>query len=228
MSLEMLSQPFTSEISFWIAVFIFIASYAVIILDRIPKTTVAVIGASLILILKILEQHEAFHTDHFGIDWNVIILLISMMIIVNLMKPTGIFEYLAIKSAKLGRGEPFLILAVFSSLTAIISAFLDNVTTVLLIAPVILLIADALEIDPLPFLISCALASNIGGAATLIGDPPNIMIASKAKLNFIDFVIHLTPVIVMIMFFFSVGHKNNLGAKTPDRRETEGQDYGYE
>ncbi len=107
-----------------------------------------------------------------------------MMVIINIMKPTGVFEYIAIKSAKMAKGKPFMIMAIFSVVTAVVSAFLDNVTTVLLIAPVTLLICQALELDVVPFLITEALASNIGGTATLIGDPPNIMIASKAQLGF--------------------------------------------
>jgi Na+/H+ antiporter NhaD/arsenite permease-like protein len=125
-----------------------------------------------------------------------------MMVIINLMRPTGVFEYIAIKSAKWGKGEPFRILAIFAVVTAVLSAFLDNVTTVLLIVPVTILIADALQVDALPYLISCVLASNIGGTATLIGDPPNIMIASKAQLNFMDFIYHLGPVIVFTMVFY--------------------------
>ncbi len=170
--------------------------------EKIHKTVVAIVGASFIVILKILDQREAFHVEEFGIDWNVIFLLISMMIIINIMKPTGIFEYLAIRSAKLGKGDPFRILAIFAVITATLSAFLDNVTTVLLITPVTLLIADALEVDPVPYLISNALASNIGGTATLIGDPPNIMIASKAQLDFMDFVYHLTPCIIVVMIAY--------------------------
>lgn len=197
-----LSQPYTMDTTFWVATAIFCISYAVIVSERVHKTVVALFGAGLMLILKILDQHEAFHVEELGIDWNVIFLLISMMIIINLMRPTGIFEYIAIKSAKLGKGEPFRIMAIFSVVTAILSALLDNVTTVLLITPVTLLIADALEIDPVPYLISCALASNIGGTATLIGDPPNIMIASKAQLNFMDFVYHLSPIVVIIMVIY--------------------------
>lgn len=197
-----LSQPYIMDTTFWIATAIFCISYAVIVSERVHKTVVALFGAGLMLILKILDQHEAFHVEELGIDWNVIFLLISMMIIINLMRPTGIFEYIAIKSAKLGKGEPFRIMAIFSVVTAILSALLDNVTTVLLITPVTILIADALEIDPVPYLISCALASNIGGTATLIGDPPNIMIASKAQLNFMDFVYHLSPIVVIIMVIY--------------------------
>ena len=190
------------DAAFWTAATVFVVAYAVIVSEKIHKTVVAIFGAGLMLILKVLQQNEAFHVEEFGIDWNVIFLLISMMVIINLMRPTGVFEYVAIKSAKWGRGEPLRILAVFAVVTAVLSALLDNVTTVLLIVPVTILIADALEVDPLPYLISCALASNIGGTATLIGDPPNIMIASKAQLEFMDFIYHLAPVVAVIMVFY--------------------------
>ncbi len=115
--------------SFWIATGIFLIAYAIIVSEKIHKTIIAIFGAGLMLVLKILEQHEAFHVEEFGIDWNVIFLLISMMVIINLMRPTGVFEYIAIKSAKWGKGEPFRILAIFAIVTAVLSAFLDNVTT---------------------------------------------------------------------------------------------------
>jgi Na+/H+ antiporter NhaD/arsenite permease-like protein len=142
-----------------------------------------------------------------------------MMVIINLMRPTGVFEYIAIKSAKWGKGEPFRIMAIFAVVTAVLSAFLDNVTTVLLITPVTLLIADALEVDPIPYLISCALASNIGGTATLIGDPPNIMIASKAQLNFMDFIYHLAPIVIVIMVFYIFAIKIIWGKKLKTKEE---------
>jgi len=129
------------------------------------------------------------------------------------MKPTGAFEYLAIKSAKIAKGNPFMIMAIFSVVTAVVSAFLDNVTTVLLIAPVTLLICQALELDIVPFLIVEALASNIGGTATLIGDPPNIMIASKAQLDFMAFVYHLTPVIIVVLVAFIITIKLIFGKR---------------
>lgn len=213
------TQPFVMDTAFWTATIIFILAYAVIVSEKIHKTIVAVFGAGLMLILKILQQHEAFHVEEFGIDWNVIFLLISMMVIINLMRPTGVFEYIAIKSAKLGKGEPFRILVIFAIVTATLSAFLDNVTTVLLIVPVTILIADALEVDPLPYLISCALASNIGGTATLIGDPPNIMIASKAQLDFMDFIYHLTPVIIITMVAYIFAIKLIWGKKLKTREE---------
>jgi len=189
---------------FWVAVGIFFVALVLIISEKVHKTIVALCGASLMLVLKVISQHEAFHLEEFGVDWNVIFLLIGMMIIINIMRPTGIFEYVAIRSAKLGRGEPVRILVIFAVVTAVLSALLDNVTTVLLIAPVTLLIAEALEVDPVPYLVVEALSSNIGGTATLIGDPPNIMIASKAKFSFIDFIVHLTPAVVIMMVVFMI------------------------
>ncbi|ADR18434.1 ArsB/NhaD family transporter [Calditerrivibrio nitroreducens] len=187
---------------FWAATAILIFTYILIISEKVNKTIVSIFGASLMIMLHLVDQKEAFYVEELGVDWNVIFLLISMMIIINIMKPTGFFEYIAIKSAKFGKGDPIKIMLTFAMVTAVLSAFLDNVTTVLLIAPVSLLIADALEISPIPFLIVEALASNIGGTATLIGDPPNIMIGSKAKLGFVDFLLHLTPVVLIAMFVF--------------------------
>lgn len=213
------SEPFVMNTAFWTATTIFLLAYAVIVSEKIHKTIIAVFGAALMLVLKILEQHEAFHVEEFGVDWNVIFLLISMMVIINLMRPTGVFEYIAIRSAKLGKGEPFRILAIFATVTAVLSAMLDNVTTVLLIVPVTILIADALEVDPLPYLISCAMASNIGGTATLIGDPPNIMIASKAQLNFMDFIYNLGPIVVVMMIVYLFLIKLIWGRKLKTREE---------
>ncbi|EFL51125.1 Citrate transporter [Solidesulfovibrio fructosivorans JJ]] len=198
---------------FWTATAIFVLAYAVIVSEKIHKTKVALFGAALTLALKVLTQHDAFHDADLGVDWNVIFLLISMMIIVNIMTKTGVFQYVAVKAAKIGRGEPFAIMAIFAVVTAISSAFLDNVTTVLLLAPVTLLVARELEIDPVPYLITEALASNIGGTATLIGDPPNIMIASKAGLDFMDFMGHLAPAIVFIMIAWMLSWKVLFGKR---------------
>ena len=184
---------------FYFAIAVFFLAYVLISFEIFHKTIIALVGAALLLLVGVITQGEAFHSEEFGVDWNVVFLLISMMIIVNIMKPTGFFEYLAIKSAKLVKGSPYGIMAVFSLVTAVLSAFLDNVTTVLLVTPIIIFICDELGVDAIPFLISTALASNIGGTATLIGDPPNIMIASKAHLTFMDFIIHLAPVILVIM-----------------------------
>jgi len=204
---------------FWIATCIFIGAYALIVSEKIHKTTVAICGAALMIVLGIVTQEEAFHSLDLGADWNVIFLLISMMVIINIMKPTGVFEYIAIRSAKVAKGEPFKIMAIFSVVTAVVSAFLDNVTTVLLIAPVTLLICQALELDVVPYLITEALASNIGGTATLIGDPPNIMIASKAQLDFMAFIYNLSPVIIVVLIAYIISIKFIFGKRLTVREE---------
>jgi len=219
---------FQMDPAFWTALTIFVVALILIVSEKIHKTIVAICGASLMLVLKIVDQHEAFHLEEYGVDWNVIFLLVGMMVIINLIRPTGLFEYVAIRSAKLAKGEPFRILIIFSIITAILSALLDNVTTVLLIAPVTLLIADALQVDAIPFLIVEALSSNIGGTATLIGDPPNIMIASKAKLNFLDFIIHLTPVVIIIMVFFLLIVKLVFGKRMQTKEELKKRILGME
>ncbi|MCX5854071.1 MAG: SLC13 family permease, partial [Deltaproteobacteria bacterium] len=174
---------------------------------------IAIFGAALMIVIGIVTQEDAFHSIELGVDWNVIFLLVSMMTIINIMKPTGVFEYIAIKSAKAAKGKPFMIMTIFSIVTAVLSAFLDNVTTVLLIAPVTLLICQALELDVVPYLITEVLASNIGGTATLIGDPPNIMIASKAQLDFMAFIYHLTPVIIITMIIYIITLKLLFGKR---------------
>ncbi len=187
---------------YWIAAGIFVVTFVAIVSERVHKTKAALFGGAVMIALPIVTQEEAFHSTEFGIDYNVVFLLISMMILVNVIGQTGVFEWAAIRAAKIGKGRPMPIMVIFAILTAIASAFLDNVTTVLLLAPVTLLIADELDVDPVPFLLVEVLASNIGGTATLIGDPPNIIIASKAKLSFIDFIVHLTPAVVVMMAAF--------------------------
>ena len=205
--------------TFWVATVIFLLSYGLIISEKIHKTTVAVFGAGIMIALGILTQEDAFHSIDLGVDWNVIFLLISMMLIINIMKPTGAFEYVAIKSAKAAKGRPFMIMAILSAVTAGFSAFLDNVTTVLLIAPVTILICKELGLDVVPFLITEAMASNIGGTATLIGDPPNIMIASKAQLDFVTFIYHLTPVIIIVLVAYIFSIKLIFGKKLVVKEE---------
>jgi len=177
---------------------IFVIAYALIASERIHRTVVALSGAALVLALRLVDQEVAFGTGHGGVDWNVIFLLLGMMIIVTITRRTGIFQWMAIKAAKAAKGQPIRLVILLSAITALLSAFLDNVTTVLFMAPITLLIADGLAIKPIPILIAQILASNIGGTATLIGDPPNIMIGSTAKLGFLDFIIHLTPPIIVI------------------------------
>ncbi len=182
----------------------------VIISEKINRTAIALFGAVSMLILNVITQELAF--DY--IDFGTIFLLVGMMIIVSIIKRTGVFEYLAIKMAKLAKGEPWRIILFFSILTAIASAFLDNVTTILLVAPVTIVIADALGLNPIPFLIPEVLMANIGGTATLIGDPPNIMIGSATGLGFLDFLINLTPVVIIIvivtMVYLEFVYRKNL------------------
>ncbi|MEK6729180.1 MAG: ArsB/NhaD family transporter, partial [Planctomycetota bacterium] len=204
---------------FWIATLIFLVSFGLIVSEKLDKTKVALIGAGLMIILKVVTQHEAFYDELYAIDYNVIFLLISMMIIVDILKKTGIFQFIAIKSAKLAKGKPFTILVFFACITAFASALLDNVTTVLLIVPVALFIAEELELDPFPFMISEIMACNIGGTATLIGDPPNIMIASKVQLTFMDFIYHLTPAVLFIFAGFILTTKLIFGKKLHVKEE---------
>jgi Na+/H+ antiporter NhaD/arsenite permease-like protein len=184
----------------WIAVAVFVATYILLATDLLHKTVVTMIGAAFFLFLHILDSKEAYSL----IDWNVIFLLIGMMIIVGITRRSGLFQYVAIKAAKFARGEPIRILILLSLITALFSAFLDNVTTILIIAPVTILIAVELDITPLPFLICNAIASNIGGTATLIGDPPNIIIGSAARLSFVDFLANLAPVVAILLAAFSL------------------------
>jgi len=173
---------------------VFLLTYLFIVSEKINRTAVALLGAAVMLGFKILSQESAFEV----IDFNTIGLLIGMMIIVSIAKRTGMFQYIAIKAAKMAKGDPWKILVTFSIITAVSSALLDNVTTVLLIVPVTLVITDTLKLNPISFLIPEILAANIGGTATLIGDPPNIMIGSATNLGFIDFLFNLGPIAVVV------------------------------
>ena len=185
-----------------LALLIFGVSYLVILTERIHKTIVALCGAAVMIGLGVVSQEEAFYSHEFGVDYNVVFLLIGMMVIINIVRETGLFEVLAIWAAQRADAKPFRLLVLLALLTAGLSAMLDNVTTVLLMAPVTLAITKRLELNPLAFLMTEALASNIGGTATLVGDPPNIMIASKAELGYLDFLVILGPIAVLIMAVF--------------------------
>jgi Na+/H+ antiporter NhaD/arsenite permease-like protein len=184
------------------AVVVFLVAYVLIATERIHKTGVALAGAAIMVALPVIDSDDVFYSHDTGIDWDVIFLLLGMMIIVSVLRQTGIFEYTAIWAAKRARGSPLRIMILLVLVTAFGSALLDNVTTVLLIAPVTLLVCDRLEIGPAPFLMAEAFASNIGGTATLIGDPPSIIIASRAGLSFNDFLVHLTPIVIIITVAF--------------------------
>lgn len=182
------------HIQIYFATSVFLITYVIIVSEKIHRAVIALVGAALITVTKILGPEEAVH----AIDFNTIGLLVGMMIIVGITRQTGVFEYLAIKAAKSSKGHPLKIMAALSLVTAVLSALLDNVTTVLLIVPVTFAIAQKLRISPIPILIAEIISSNIGGTATLIGDPPNIMIGSATHLGFMDFIINLTPIIVVI------------------------------
>lgn len=184
------------------AVAIFVVAYAIIATERFHRTAVALAGAGLVLAFGILDAREAFQSEETGIDWNVIFLLLGMMLIVAVLRRTGLFEYVAIWSAKRARGRPFRIMAILCVVTAIASALLDNVTTVLLVAPVTILVAERLGVSPVPYLIAEIMASNIGGAATLVGDPPNIIIGSEAGLSYGDFLSNLAPISALVLVVF--------------------------
>lgn len=190
----------------WLAVAIFAVTYAVIVSERVHKTAAALAGAVAMILAKIEVEAEGSSGGVFdqeaafaAIDFNVIFLLAGMMMIVNVLAKTGVFQWIAIRSAKAGGGSPIRILVILSLVTAVGSAFLDNVTMVVLIAPVTIFVAGALGVSAVPFLISEAFASNMGGTATLIGDPPNILIGSAADLDFVSFLVNLGPLIVVVL-----------------------------
>ena len=184
----------------WVAGAIFVVAYALIALERLDRTLVALLAGFIVVALGILDQHTAFE----AIDLNVIFLLAGMMVIASTLARTGLFEWLAIRSVRLSHGEPLRLLLILSIVTAVLSAFLDNVTTVVLTAPITLSVARRLDVSPMPYLISQILASNIGGTATLIGDPPNILIGSAAGLDFAAFLVNLAPVTVVVFLAFIV------------------------
>ncbi|MCM9083055.1 ArsB/NhaD family transporter [Streptomyces spororaveus] len=182
----------------WAAVVVFAGVYILIIAEWIHRVAAALGGAALMLAIGATDDTSAFYSDETGIDWNVIFLLLGMMMIVGVLKRTGLFEYLAIWSVKKAKAKPFRVMAMLIVITAVASALLDNVTTVLLVAPVTLLVCDRLKLSPVPFLLAEVFASNIGGTATLVGDPPNIIIASRAGLTFNDFLVHLAPLAAVL------------------------------
>lgn len=183
-----------------ISALIFTLSYFFIATEKINKTIVAVFGACLVLFLKLVTYEQAIAS----VDFNVIFLLVGMMTCVHILSKTGFFEWTAISVAKNANGNPMLILILLLSVTFVLSAFLDNVTTIVLLVPVTILITQLLELSPIPFVILEALASNIGGTATLIGDPPNIVIGSQADLSFLDFIIHLSPISIIVFVVFTL------------------------
>jgi len=179
----------------WVATLLFVAVYAIIMSEKVNRAIIALVGAGLVILSGVATQHEAMG----AVDFNTLGLLLGMMLIVNITRRSGLFQYVAIWATKKVDARPWGILLMMSIVTAVFSAFLDNVTTVLLTVPVTLLITEELKVKPYPYLFAQIFASNIGGTATLIGDPPNIMIGSATGLTFNDFAYALTPVIIVIM-----------------------------
>jgi Na+/H+ antiporter NhaD/arsenite permease-like protein len=203
---------------------IFVVVIALVMSEKVNRTIAALAGASLILLLRIMTFNEALSY----IDFNTLGVLVGMMIIVGIVKNTGVFEYLAIFSAKKVRGDPWKIILSLSLITAVVSGILDNVTTVLLIVPMTFVITDTLELDPITFLIPEIIASNLGGTATLIGDPPNIMIGSESGLGFLDFVVNLGPIVVVIFaatfFIFRLLFRKQLQVSEEKKQEIQAFD----
>jgi Na+/H+ antiporter NhaD/arsenite permease-like protein len=178
---------------------VFVVAFVLIATERLNKTLVALGGATAMFFLPVINSHEVWYSEDTGINWDVIFLLLGMMIIVSVVRQTGVFEYVAIWSAKRAKGSPLRIMILLLLVTATGSAFLDNVTTVLLIAPVTLLVCERLAVNAVPFLIVEAFAANIGGAATLVGDPTSMIIGTGADLSFVSFLIHMTPVVIIVL-----------------------------
>lgn len=183
-----------------IGISIFVVTYGLIASERVDKTLAALAGGLAMILLGVIDQGEAFA----GIDLNVIFLLAGMMVLAGIVRRTGVFGWMAVRAARLASADPYRVLVVMTLVTAIASAFLDNVTTVVLIGPVTLFLAAGLGMNPLPLIISEILASNIGGAATLIGDPPNILIGSAAGLDFNAFLVHLAPLMAILLVLYLV------------------------
>ncbi len=183
-----------------LALAIFVLAYLAIVTEIVPKTAAALLGGLAMVVLGVVDQEHAFE----AIDLNVIFLLAGMMVIAHELGRTGVFQWLAVRTAKLARGDPTLVLVLLCLITAVGSAFLDNVTTVVLMVPLTLFLARILSVEPVPFLIAEVMASNIGGVSTLVGDPPNVVIGSAADIDFLEFIVHATPVAVLVLALFLV------------------------
>jgi Na+/H+ antiporter NhaD/arsenite permease-like protein len=181
------------------AVSVFLIAYAFIATEKINRVAVVCAGAAVMILIGATNADAAFYSHETGIDWNVIFLLLGMMIIVGVIHKTGLFEYLAIKAIQLAKGRPRQAFVYLLMLVAFCSALLDNVTTIMLAVPMTIMVAKYLKVHPVPFILAEVFISNIGGAATLIGDPPNIIIASKADLDFNSFLIHMAPMVLVVL-----------------------------
>jgi Na+/H+ antiporter NhaD/arsenite permease-like protein len=202
------------------AIAVFVIAYGLIITERFNKTAVALVGAGLMVCLPVMDSADVFYSQASGIDWDVIFLMFGMMIIVSIMRQTGAFEYAAIWAVKRANGSPVRIMILLMLIMALASAILPNVVSVLLIAPVTLLVCERLEINPVPLLIAEVFASNVGGAATLVGDPPNIIIGARKGLSFNAFFVNMAPVVAIVMLALIAAAPllfRRLGAVDPER-----------
>ena len=182
-----------------LAIIVFIVAYIFIASEKVSRIAIVLAGAAAMVIIGATDADKAFYSHETGIDWNVIFLLLGMMIIVGIIHKTGLFEFLAISAIKKSSGSPKVALVYLMILTAIASAILDNVTTILLAVPMTLIVTKHLKVSPIPFILAEVFVSNIGGAATLVGDPPNIIIASKADLSFNSFLVHMAPMVILVL-----------------------------
>ncbi len=177
------------------AIAVFIVALALIASERVDRTKIALLGATLVVLAGTLDQEQAIE----AVDFNTIGLLVGMMIMVRVTETTGVYTWLAIRAGQISRGRPLAVVLALSITTAVLSAFLDNVTTILLIVPITFLLADALDVDPVPLIVIEIIASNLGGTATLIGDPPNILIAGHTGLSFGAFIANLAPIVILTL-----------------------------
>jgi Na+/H+ antiporter NhaD/arsenite permease-like protein len=184
-----------------LAVILFAAALAIIASDRVDRTKVALGGAVLVLLTQTIDQEAAIE----AIDWNTLGLLAGMMLMVKVTEATGAYTWLAIQAGQLSKGRPFAVVLSLAGTTALLSAFLDNLTTILLVVPITFLLADALDIDAIPLVIIEIIVSNIGGTATLIGDPPNILIAGATDLSFMAFIVNLAPIVAIVFLVVTAG-----------------------
>jgi Na+/H+ antiporter NhaD/arsenite permease-like protein len=176
-----------------VAIGVFVLALVLLATERMDRTKVALVGATLVVLTQTIDQEHAIE----AVDFNTIGLLAGMMLMVKLTEPTGVYTFLAIRAGQISKGRPFAVVASLAVTTAVLSAFLDNLTTIILVVPITFLLADALDIDPIPLIIIEVITSNIGGTATLIGDPPNILIAGATDLSFMDFIVNLAPLAVV-------------------------------
>ena len=185
-----------------VAVLIFVTALALIGIEWVHRTKVALAGAALMVLIGVLDQNRAIE----AVDWATLGLLAGMMVIVGLTEPTGVFTFLALRVGQLSKGRPVALIFLLALVTAVLSAFLDNLTAILLVVPITLLLADLLRISPIPLVLVEVIASNIGGTATLIGDPPNIMIGTaRPELSFLDFIVNLAPVAIVTLVVVTGG-----------------------